>query len=82
MRQKKSVELPIDEALLQDSLAELKELIGMTKVKSEIEEMVKLVRYYKEIGRDIKKAFSLHTVFTGNPRNRKNDSCKNISKNL
>ena len=29
--------------------------------------MAKLVRYYTEIGRDVKKAFSMHTVFTGNP---------------
>ncbi len=63
----KQIELPLDEALLQDSMAQLKELTGMAKVKNEIEEMVKLVRYYKEIGRDIKKSFSLHTVFTGNP---------------
>jgi SpoVK/Ycf46/Vps4 family AAA+-type ATPase len=29
--------------------------------------MAKLVTYYTEIGRDVKKAFSMHTVFTGNP---------------
>jgi len=63
----KKIEMPVDEALLQDAMAELKELTGMAKVKNEIEEIVKLVRYYKEIGRDVKKAFSLHTVFTGNP---------------
>lgn len=64
---RKNVELPVDEALLQDSMAGLKELVGLAKVKNEIEEIVKLVRYYKEIGRDVKMAFSLHTVFTGNP---------------
>lgn len=63
----RQVELPVDEALLQDAMSELKELTGMAKVKNEIEEIVKLVRYYKEIGRDSKKSFSLHTVFTGNP---------------
>lgn len=63
----KKVELPVDEVLLQDAMNELKELTGMAKVKNEIEETVKLVRYYKEIGRDVKKSFSLHTVFTGNP---------------
>lgn len=61
------VEMPIDEVLLQDALAELKMLTGMGTVKNEIEETVKLVRYYKEIGRDIKRSFSMHTVFTGNP---------------
>lgn len=63
----KEIEFPIDEALLSDALNQLKDLVGLAKVKNEIEEIVKLVRYYKEIGRDIKKAFSMHTVFTGNP---------------
>ncbi|MEZ5015393.1 MAG: AAA family ATPase, partial [Chitinophagales bacterium] len=63
----KQIELPVDEALLQDAMSELKELTGMANVKNEIEEIVKLVRYYKESGRDIRKSFSLHTVFTGNP---------------
>jgi ATP-dependent Clp protease ATP-binding subunit ClpA len=63
----KKVDLPIDEVLLQDAMTQLKELTGMANVKNEIEETVKLVRYYKEIGRDVKKSFSLHTVFTGNP---------------
>lgn len=62
-----AVELPIDEALLTDALNQLKELVGLSNVKNEIEEIVKLVRYYKEINRDVKKAFSMHTVFTGNP---------------
>jgi len=63
----KKVEMPVDEVLLQDAMSELKELTGMANVKNEIEETVKLVRYYKEIGRDVRKSFSLHTVFTGNP---------------
>ncbi len=61
------VPLPIDEALLNDSLAQLHELVGLQNIKLEVDEMTKLVRYYKEIGKDIKKAFSLHTVFKGNP---------------
>jgi len=64
---KNYVPLPIDEALLSDSLAQLHELVGLGNVKKEVDEMTKLVRYYKEIGKDIKKAFSLHTVFKGNP---------------
>ena len=62
-----SVQLPVDEALLQDALAQLHELVGLEMVKQEVDEMVKLVRYYTEIGKDVKKAFSLHTVFKGNP---------------
>ncbi len=61
------VPLPIDEALLNDSLAQLHELVGLENIKIEVDEMTKLVRYYTEIGKDIKKAFSLHTVFKGNP---------------
>ena len=39
----------------------------METVKREVDELAKLVRYYTEIGRDVKNAFSMHTVFTGNP---------------
>jgi AAA+ superfamily predicted ATPase len=55
------------EALLQESLAELNALTGLSQIKNEINEMVQLVKYYQEIGKDILSRFSLHTVFTGNP---------------
>ncbi len=61
------INLPIDEALLDDALQQLHELVGLDQVKQEVDEMTKLVRYYKEIGKDIKKTFSLHSVFKGNP---------------
>jgi SpoVK/Ycf46/Vps4 family AAA+-type ATPase len=59
--------IPIDEALLEDALTQLHDLIGLNSVKKEVEEMAKLARYYREIGKDVRKAFSLHTVFKGNP---------------
>ena len=59
--------IPIDEALLKTSLDELNRLIGMTKVKQQISELVNLVRYYRESGRDVLGSFYLHTVFVGNP---------------
>ena len=62
-----SIQLPIDEALLNDALAQLRELVGLDNIKKEVDEMTKLVRYYREIGKDIKTSFSLHTVFKGNP---------------
>ncbi len=62
-----SVDIPEDEELLRDSLNELTKMIGMTGIKTDIHEMVKLVRYYREIGKDVTRSFSLHTVFTGNP---------------
>lgn len=61
------VHIPIDEAMLDEALKELHEMVGLDQVKRDIDEMAKLVRYYTEIGRDVKKAFSMHTVFTGNP---------------
>jgi SpoVK/Ycf46/Vps4 family AAA+-type ATPase len=61
------VQMPVDEALLQDALGQLHELVGLEDIKREVDEMTKLVRYYREIGKNIKKSFSLHTVFKGNP---------------
>ena len=62
-----SIQLPVDEALLSDALMQLRDLVGLENIKKEVDEMTKLVRYYREIGKDIKKSFSLHTVFKGNP---------------
>ncbi|HHB77766.1 MAG TPA: AAA family ATPase, partial [Saprospiraceae bacterium] len=59
--------LPVDEPLLKTSLDELTKLRGMENVKKEIFELVKLVRYYKESGKDVLNKFFLHTVFVGNP---------------
>jgi hypothetical protein len=53
--------------LLHESLAELNALTGLDNIKVEVNEMVKLVRFYQETGKDILNKFSLHTVFTGNP---------------
>jgi SpoVK/Ycf46/Vps4 family AAA+-type ATPase len=64
---KADVYIPIDDALLREALAELHELVGLEEVKRDVDEIAKLVRYYTEIGRNVKQAFSLHTVFTGNP---------------
>ncbi len=63
----KDVHIPVDNAALDEALKELHEMIGLEEVKQDVDEMAKLVRYYTEIGRDVKKAFSMHTVFTGNP---------------
>src|SRR5690606_26705187 len=56
-----------NEELLQKSLAELNSLTGLTQIKVEVNEMVQLVKFYQESGKDILSRFSLHTVFTGNP---------------
>ncbi len=66
-RKPKVPNLPVDEPLLKSSLEELTQLRGMDNVKKEIFELVKLVRYYKETGKDVLNKFFLHTVFVGNP---------------
>ena len=63
----KQLDIQIDEKLLKESLEELNQLVGLQNVKDEISELVKLVKYYKEIGKDVLNKFVLHSVFTGNP---------------
>jgi len=58
--------IPIDEALLQEAREELHALIGMESVKEQIEELINLVRYYRETKRNVLNKFYLHTVFVGN----------------
>ncbi|MEN7546619.1 AAA family ATPase [Rapidithrix thailandica] len=57
----------IDEASLTEALSELNTLVGLRSVKNEIHELVKLVKFYLETGKDVLNKFSLHTVFKGNP---------------
>lgn len=60
-------DIPIDEELLKESLNKLNKMIGLGKVKEDVNELVKLVRFYKNQGKDVRKTFSLHSVFSGNP---------------
>ena len=59
--------IPINEQLLTETLAELNGLIGMENIKLQLNELVSLVRYYRQIGRDVLNSFHLHTVLVGNP---------------
>jgi len=59
--------IPVDEDLLRDSMTQLSNMVGLTKTKTEIDELVKLVRYYRETGKDLRSLLNLHAVFTGNP---------------
>ena len=60
-------DIPVDEGLLVESLDELNRLIGMENIKTQINELVRLVRFYREAGKDVLNSFFLHTVFVGNP---------------
>jgi SpoVK/Ycf46/Vps4 family AAA+-type ATPase len=60
-------DLPVDEELLRESLKQLNTLVGINNIKTEISDIVKLVRYFRDLGKDVRKVFSLHSVFTGNP---------------
>ena len=60
-------EIPVDEGLLKEALDELDKMTGIENIKSQIREMANLVRYYRETGKNVLSAFSLHTVLVGNP---------------
>ena len=64
-RKKLKLEINVNELMV--ALDELNELVGMENIKAEIDELVRLIKYYNDIGKDVLNKFSLHTVFTGNP---------------
>lgn len=59
--------IPVDERLLEEAMGELNRLIGMQNIKDQINELVRLVRFYRDTSKDVLNKFFLHTVFTGNP---------------
>jgi SpoVK/Ycf46/Vps4 family AAA+-type ATPase len=64
---KERLKLDVDQALLDEAMAELNDLIGLENIKQDVTELIKLTKYYREMDRDILKAFSMHAIFMGNP---------------
>ncbi len=59
--------IPVDEKLLEQSVAELNAMTGLATVKQQIGEMIDIVRYHQLTGRSVLNKFYMHTVFIGNP---------------
>ncbi|RPI69691.1 MAG: AAA family ATPase, partial [Ignavibacteriales bacterium] len=64
---KKKFIFNIDEDKLELLMEKLNILTGLAGVKKEINEIIKLTRYYIENGEDPQKSISGHLVFLGNP---------------
>ncbi len=65
--QQKSYKIGIDDEALKRNLDKLNGLTGLGSVKKDINEIVKLARYYLEVGQEIQNKFSEHILFLGNP---------------
>lgn len=66
-KEQQITQIPVNEERLQALLRDLHSLVGLEKVKQEVEQIIKLVKYYKEEGKDYTGKFMPHTVFLGNP---------------
>lgn len=66
-KQQQTVQIPVNEERLTQLVEQLQSLIGLEKVKREVTNIIKLVKYYKEEELDYTGKFIPHSVFLGNP---------------
>ena len=59
--------IQINDKELQQAIHELNELIGLSKIKNQINELVKIVQHHIRSGKSVTSSFNFHTVLTGNP---------------